>query len=75
VAFPAQDTNGKALELFIAQVDGQKVRPVTDKGWMIKEYVWIKDDTILVTFQRPSGRLQQWQATLDTGAVVMEKIP
>lgn len=75
VAFPVQATKGETSELFIARIDGRNVRQVTDKGWMIKEYVWVTKDAILMTFQRPNGKLQQWRAILSVDNVTLEKIP
>jgi hypothetical protein len=75
IAFPAQSTNGADLELFIAHIDGRRVRQVTDRSWTVKEYIWVTNNIILITFERPNGRLQQWRAILSADDVRLEKLP
>jgi hypothetical protein len=74
VAFPGHAVSGKALELFVAHTKGGKVLQVTDKGWMVREYIWVSRDAILVTLERPDGRSQQWKATLSADIVTLERI-
>jgi hypothetical protein len=75
VAFPVQATKGEAVELFIAQTDGRKVRQVTDKGWMVKGYIWVTDEIILMSLERRNGKAEQWRAVLSADDVALERIP
>lgn len=74
LAFPAQAKDYDAIELFIAQDDGQQVLRVTDLGYQVRDYIWLDDHKLVIAVQRPDGTLHYWTAQLEPQRIRLEPL-
>lgn len=75
VAFPAQAVKGNAVELFVAQDDGQQVLRVTDLGYRVRDYIWLDDKKLVIAVQWPDDTMRYWIAQLESGEVQLDPLP
>ena len=76
LAFPAQAKKHGAIELFIAQDDGQRVLRVTDLGYQVRDYIWLDDHTLVIAVQWSDGTSHHWIARLGPqGEPRLEPLP
>lgn len=80
IAFPGKSAKGNTVELFVAHTNGREVMQITDKDWVVRDYIWLdhcshNSMTFLITFQRFTGKLEQWKAVVDKGEVQLIKAP
>ena len=79
VAFPAHSGNGDVVEVFIAQTDGQQVVRATTLNQQVVDYVWLDNDTLIVTYQLGRQRLAfcgipaefQWPAICNSNSIAI----